>query len=98
MALARVEIETGPNFRAALDVLELANKLFELVPEWHGEERKELAARTLGLHEMMRRSLAGEFAEKAREPSGVCVEIMRWEFMAARFGHGEITGRMPVPR
>lgn len=52
-----LEIRTGPTFRAALDVLELAAEVLVLIPDWHKLERDELVARITMLREMCERQL-----------------------------------------
>ena len=40
-----VEISPGPAMRASLDVIEVAEEMLGVIPEWHHAERDELAAR-----------------------------------------------------
>jgi hypothetical protein len=52
-----VEIRVGPTMRTALDVLELAGELLELIPQWHEAERRELDERRKCLAEIVRDNL-----------------------------------------
>lgn len=47
-----IEIQKGPALRAALDVLDLASDLLDLIPEWHAKERGELLGRANALLEI----------------------------------------------
>jgi hypothetical protein len=57
MASATIEVTVGPTLRTALDVLDLAVDLLELVPEWHEQEREALLARATALQETVLREL-----------------------------------------
>jgi hypothetical protein len=39
-----VDVTAGPVVSAGLQLLDFADRLFEVVPEWHREERQQLEA------------------------------------------------------
>jgi len=49
----RVDVEIGPAYRASLDVLELVDRLCDLLPSEHDDQRIELKERSLALTDMM---------------------------------------------
>jgi hypothetical protein len=59
-----IEVRTGPVMRTALDVLEHAAELYELVPEWHAAEREELRQRTRALVELVQDTLTARAASE----------------------------------
>jgi hypothetical protein len=52
-----IEVELGPTLRTAIDVLELAREVAELIPDWHAAEREELVARAQALIDIIERQL-----------------------------------------
>lgn len=52
-----IEVELGPTLRTAIDVLELARDIVELIPDWHQGERDELEARAQALIDIIERQL-----------------------------------------
>lgn len=52
-----IEVRSGPAFRATMDVLDLADELLKLLPEWHSAEREELQARADAAAETIKQAL-----------------------------------------
>jgi hypothetical protein len=55
MAQAKIiiEVEHGPALRTALDALECAIDVAELIPDWHEQERTELVSRCQALRDII---------------------------------------------
>lgn len=56
-AEAQVEVTLGPAFDACLDVLKLGRELFDLIPDWHEAERRELELRLIALVDQVKTGL-----------------------------------------
>ena len=65
VAKIRVEVERGPVLRTALDVLEWASELEEIIPDWHEREREELLRRKEALVEICLGRLRGSVCKRA---------------------------------
>lgn len=52
-----IEVQLGPTLRTAIDVLELARDIVELIPDWHSDQRDELEARAQALIDIIERQL-----------------------------------------
>jgi hypothetical protein len=55
--VVKVDVRAGPTLRTALDVLELADVLIELLPDWYEDQIRELKARRQALAEIAEKTL-----------------------------------------
>lgn len=54
---AHLEVTIGPTYKACMDILKLGCELFELIPDWHKAERRELELRLTALADQIEAGL-----------------------------------------